>query len=77
MAGRKPDGGYKVLVGINYGIDDKRAEPGDIVTDLPNKSVTWMLDQGIIEPAGKTPAPKGTPADADPAPADDVSKAGE
>ena len=76
MAGRKPDGGYKVLVGINYGIDDKRAEPGDIVTDLPNKSVTWMLDQGIIEPAGR-PRPEGTRRTPTRPPADDVSKAGE
>ncbi len=38
---------YKVLVGIDYG--DKRAEAGDTVSDLPTKSVSWLLEQGIIE----------------------------
>lgn len=43
---------YRVLVGLNYpaaGLD-KRAEPGDIVTDLPAKSITWLLADGYIEP---------------------------
>lgn len=38
---------YKVLVGINYG--DKRAEPGDIVDDLPAGAAEWMLEDGIVE----------------------------
>ena len=38
---------YKVLVGIDY--SDKRAEAGDTVSDLPTKSVSWLLEQGIIE----------------------------
>lgn len=40
---------YRVLVGIDYP-DDKRAEAGDIVTDIPDYAHRWLLDQGIIEP---------------------------
>ncbi len=40
---------YRVLIGIDYA--GKRAEPGDIVTDLPARSVTWLTAQGIVEPA--------------------------
>ncbi|MBT9176900.1 MAG: hypothetical protein DDT20_01225 [Firmicutes bacterium] len=39
---------YKVLVGINYP-PDRRAEPGEIVDDLPVKSEAWLLEQGCIE----------------------------
>lgn len=42
---------YEVIIGVDYG--DSRAEPGDVVSDLPAKSVTWLLDQGVIKPAGK------------------------
>lgn len=38
---------YKVLVGLDYG--DKRAEVGDVVSDLPTKSVSWLKEQGMIE----------------------------
>lgn len=44
---------YLVLVGLSYpgaGHEDKRAEPGDIVTDLPAGSLTWLLKDGYIEP---------------------------
>jgi hypothetical protein len=41
--------GYRVLAGLNYP-PDKRAEPGDVVTDLPGKSIKWLLEQGYIEP---------------------------
>lgn len=40
---------YRVLIGIDYA--GKRAEPGDIVSDLPSRSVTWLAAQGIIESA--------------------------
>lgn len=40
---------YKVLVGLDYG--DKRAEAGDVVSDLPTKSVAWLKEQGMIEDA--------------------------
>lgn len=40
---------YKVLVGIDYP-PNKRAEPGDIVDDLPSRSIKWLREGGIIEP---------------------------
>lgn len=46
---RSTSGPWKVLVGINYPPNDTRAEPGDIVTDLPASDATWMLEQNIIE----------------------------
>jgi len=39
---------YRVLVGIDY-TPDKRAEAGTLVSDLPEKSAKWLLDQGLIE----------------------------
>lgn len=39
---------YLVKVGLNYP-PDKRAEPGDIVTDLPGESLSWLIEQGYIE----------------------------
>ena len=42
---------YRVLVGINYPPGDKRAEPGDVVSDLPDHSVKDLLRQGVIEEA--------------------------
>lgn len=39
---------YRVLTGIDYP-PDKRAESGTIVSDLPEKSAKWLLDQGLIE----------------------------
>lgn len=45
---------YRVLTGIDYP-PSKRAEVGSIVSDLPEKSAKWLLDQGLIELAdGKT-----------------------
>lgn len=43
---------YRVLNGLNYpakGGKPKRAEPGDVVDDLPAKSVPWLLEQGHVE----------------------------
>lgn len=39
---------YEVLTGLNY--KDIRAEPGDVVTDLPAQSAKWLLAQGHIRP---------------------------
>ena len=51
---------YRVLVGIDYA--GKRVEPGAIVDDLPGKSVSWLVAQGIVEKADATaPAPKPAP----------------
>ena len=45
---------YKVLVGLDYGKPSKRAEEGDIVSDLPAASVSWLLEQNLIELADST-----------------------
>lgn len=45
---------YEVLVGMNYGPDQRRAEPGDVVDDLPEGSLGWLLEQRCIR---KTDAP--------------------
>lgn len=37
---------YRVVHGLDY--SGKRAEPGDVVTDLPAKSVPWLLEQAHI-----------------------------
>lgn len=45
---------YRALVGIDFP-PDKRAEAGEIVSDLPEKSALWLLAQGLIETTdGKT-----------------------
>jgi len=38
---------YKALTGLDYA--GKRVEAGDLVDDIPNRSATWLLDQGLIE----------------------------
>ncbi|WP_157251039.1 hypothetical protein [Nonomuraea typhae] len=42
---------YRVLCGLDYpgkgGL--KRAEPGDVVSDLPRESVGWLIEQGAVE----------------------------
>lgn len=38
---------YKVNVGINW-YGGKRAEPGEIRSDIPKKSLPWLLEQGIV-----------------------------
>lgn len=40
---------YRVVTGLDY--NDRRAEPGDVVDDLPAKSVKWLTEQGHIVPA--------------------------
>ena len=49
---------YRVLAGLDYP-PDKRAEAGSIVSDIPEKSAKWLLDQGLIELAdGKSKSTK-------------------
>lgn len=50
-------GPWLVNVGINYPPNDKRAEPGEVIDDLPAVCVAWMLRDGIIEPAPTGHAP--------------------
>lgn len=45
---------YRVLQGIDYP-PNKRAEIGDVVEDLPANSVKWLLADGYIEDANKSP----------------------
>lgn len=48
---------YRVLVGVNYlpkgkGDKERRAEPGDVVDDLPTSVVPIWLERKVIEPEG-------------------------
>ncbi|UBU11604.1 hypothetical protein [Nonomuraea gerenzanensis] len=44
---------YRVLAGLDYPArgrgGERRAEPGEVVEDLPKTSVAWLLEQGAIE----------------------------
>lgn len=46
---------YRVKTGLNWGTgsEAKRAEPGEIRGDIPEKSLPWLLEQGLIEPVGE------------------------
>lgn len=54
---------YRLNAGLDYG--DRRAEAGDVVDDLPSKSVKWLLEQGLIEPADAKSAPAPVTDDKD------------
>ena len=46
---------YRVLTGIDYP-PDKRAEKDTLVSDIPEKSAKWLLEQKLIELSdGKAP----------------------
>jgi len=40
---------YVAMTGLEY--SGKRVEEGEIVDDLPRKSVKWLLEQGLVRPA--------------------------
>lgn len=42
---------YEAVTGLNYQVKgkDRRVEPGDPATDLPEKSIDWLLEQGHIK----------------------------
>jgi len=44
---------YKVLQGLDYP-PAKRAEAGDVVSDLPKDAISWLLADGVIALVGKT-----------------------
>jgi hypothetical protein len=49
---------YRVLRGIDYP-PSRRAEAGDIVSDIPERSVKWMIASGVIaEVEAPKPAPR-------------------
>lgn len=55
---------YKVLTGVEY--LGKRAEAGDIVSDLPSKSIKWLRECGAIElldPNAKDADPEPEPVE--------------
>ena len=41
---------YRVLIGLNYtvGKEERRAEEGDIVSDLPKSAIGWLIECGAI-----------------------------
>ena len=39
---------YLVKQSLDYG--NRRVEAGEVVDDIPAKSVSWLKEQGIIEP---------------------------
>lgn len=44
---------YRVLTGLNYpgkSGKEKRAEPGDVVDDLPATAIPELLEAGHVEP---------------------------
>ncbi len=47
---------YRVLTGLDYP-PARRAEPGDIVDDIPKASVKWLIAGGHIEPVNETSPP--------------------
>jgi hypothetical protein len=55
---------YRVLSGIDYP-PNKRAEAGQVVSDLPPQSIKWLLESGVIEdtskPSKKVETPKEEP----------------
>lgn len=54
---------FKVITGLDYA--GKRAEPGAVVDDIPAKSVTWLLDQGLIERVEKAKSEPVSPSKGD------------
>ncbi len=38
---------YRVLVGLSYG--EKHVEIGDVVSDIPEESISWLLEGQYIE----------------------------
>lgn len=55
---------YRVLQGIDYP-PNKRAEAGQVVSDLPPQAIKWLLESGAIEDASK-PAKKEEPVKEEP-----------
>jgi hypothetical protein len=38
---------YRALTGLSYG--NKKVAAGEIMNDVPAKSIKWLRDQGLIE----------------------------
>lgn len=52
---------YRVLAGISYP-PNKRAAIGDVVDDLPSRSISWLVAAGCIEQVD-SPKAKGKKAE--------------
>lgn len=40
---------YRVVRGLNYGPEGSiRREPGEVIEDLPESSLPWLLEQGHV-----------------------------
>lgn len=63
---------YRALVGIDYP-PNKRAEAGEIVSDLPGDAIKWLLEDGLIEDAGKPAKKVETPVEETPLTVIDLS----
>lgn len=49
----RADQPYRAVVGLDYSSPTGKAirvEAGRVARNLPEKSVKWLLDQGLIEP---------------------------
>lgn len=53
---------FRVLIGVTYNDDLRRAEPGDVVDDLPPNVIAAWLREGVIEKAVEEPPDSGTKA---------------
>jgi hypothetical protein len=51
---------YRILTGVEFGDPSKRYEIGDVANDIPSKSISWLLEQGIIELAEDSKKSKKT-----------------
>lgn len=47
VSDKKPRAKFKALVGLNY--DGKRVEVGEVVNDIPEDSVEWLIQNRCIE----------------------------
>ena len=48
---------FEVLIGLDYP-PNKRAEVGDVVSDLPKESISWLLEMGAISLVSESVEPK-------------------
>lgn len=63
---------YRALVGIDYP-PNKRAEAGEIVSDLPGDAIKWLLEDGLIEDSSKPAKKVETPVEETPLTVIDLS----
>lgn len=47
---------YEVLIGLNLAKSERRVEPGEITSEIPEREVQELLEAGVIRKAGKPAA---------------------